>query len=144
MSAARGGESRGSSEIRTSTGWRAATLVEGKEAVGRVDDVGENHETAVGGLVGEGEPALLAAVGAHEELGAALGQALDASVLHTGHAVVDQIQVHLGAAVERGAAEPEGRVEVRVLGSRGNHESKLALREVHRGAERSIQREERQ
>jgi len=45
---------------------------------------------------------------------------------------------------ERGAAEAEGRVEVRVLGPRGNHESKLALREVHREAERSTQREERQ
>src|SRR5438105_803088 len=35
-------ETRGSSEIRTRTGCRAATLVEREEAVGGVDDVGEH------------------------------------------------------------------------------------------------------
>ena len=46
-------ETRGSSEIRTRTGCRAATLVEREEAVGGVDDVRQHDEAAVGGLVGQ-------------------------------------------------------------------------------------------
>src|SRR6266545_5544529 len=137
-------ETRGSSEIRTRTGCRAATLVEREETVGGVDDVGQHHEAAVGGLVRQRLAALLAAVGADEELGAAIGQGLHARIFHAGHAVVDQVEVHLGAAVERHAADPDDRVEVGMLGRRRNHETKLALRQVHDGAERSIHREERQ
>ena len=61
-----------------------------------------------------------------------------------GDRVVDQVEVDFGAAVERRAAEPDGRVEVGMLGRRRNHETKLALRQLHDGAERSIHREERQ
>src|SRR3972149_4322219 len=68
---------RGSSEMVTRTEWSPAPrLIEGQEALGAVDDVGEHHEAAVGGALGERQPALLAAVGAYERLGPALGQFL--------------------------------------------------------------------
>src|SRR6266481_5622764 len=137
-------ETRGSSELRTRTGCRAATLVEREEAIGRVDDIGQHDEAAVGRLVRQRQAALLAAVGADEELRASVGQRRHARVLHGADAVVDQVEVNLGAAVQRRAAESDGRVQVGMLGRRRKHETKLALRQLHDGAERSTQREERQ
>src|SRR5215510_1386085 len=84
-------ETRGSSEITTRTGCRAATLVEREEAIGRVDDIGQHDEAAVGRLVGQRQAALLAAVGADEELRASVGQRGHARILHGADAVVDQV-----------------------------------------------------
>src|SRR6266581_3409168 len=127
-------ETRGSSEMRTRTGCRAATLVERDEAIGGVDDVGQHHEAAVGGLVGQRLAALLAPVGADEQLGAPIGQGLHARIFHAGHAVVDQVEIHLGAALERRATEADGGVEVGMPRRRRNHETELTLRQLHDGA----------
>src|SRR5688572_15562376 len=61
-------DTRGSSEISTSTGRPSGTRsVQRDEAIGADDDVGEHDQAAVGGALREREPALLAAEGAHEE-----------------------------------------------------------------------------
>src|SRR5262245_6101292 len=125
-------DARGSSEMTTSTGRPSATAsVQGDEAVGAADHVGEHHEAAVGGAVRQGKTPLLAAVGAHEEAGAALRESLHARVLHGGHAVVDEVEVHLRAAIERGVPEPERGSEVGVLGRGRDHEAELFPRGIH-------------
>src|SRR5262249_38871938 len=87
---------RGSWVIRTRTGSSATTgrSVERDEALGGVDQVGQHHEPAVGHAVRvfERDAALLAAVGAHEEPGAAIGQRAHARVVERTNAVVDQVK----------------------------------------------------
>src|SRR4029450_2916233 len=87
-------ETRGSSEMTTRTGWRSAMpSVQREEAIGAVDHVGEHDQATVGGEIGQGKPALLAAVGAHEETRAPLAQRLDTPVLDGGHPIVDQVEI---------------------------------------------------
>src|SRR5882762_263873 len=129
---------RGSWVMRTRTGSSATTTrsIESDEALGRVDQIGEHHEAAVGHAVGvvEREPALLAAVGAHEQLGAAVGQRAHARIVERTHAVVDQVEIEIGAARERGLGQTDGGVEIRrVLGTGGQQHPELLLRQIHRG-----------
>src|SRR5262249_8132242 len=106
-------ETRGSSEMITRTGCRSAMpSVEREEAVGPVDHIGEHDEAAVGCRVGEGQATLLAAVGAHEESCSALAQGEDAAVVDGGHPVVDEVEIHVVATVERRRGEPQRRREV--------------------------------
>src|SRR5882724_7260509 len=128
----------GSWVMRTRTGSSATTTrsVESDEALGRVDQIGEHHEAAVGHTVGvvERDTALLAAVRAHEELGAAIGQRAHARIVERAHAVVDQVEVEIGAAREGGLRQTEGGREIRrVLGTRGQQHPELFLRQIHRG-----------
>src|SRR2546425_1025186 len=129
---------RGSWVMRTRTGSSATTTrsVESDEALGRVDQIREHHEAAVGHAVRvvERDAPLLAAVRAHEELGAAIGQRAHARVVERAHAVVDQVEVEIGAAREGGLRETDGGVEIRrVLGTRGEQHPELFLRQIHRG-----------
>src|SRR5205807_2949947 len=67
-------DDRGSQAITTRTGCGSGTgvgSVEGDEAIGAVDQVGQHHQAAVGDAVGVAQrhPTLLAAVRAHEQLG---------------------------------------------------------------------------
>src|SRR5215510_9134422 len=138
-------DTRGSSEMRTSTGWWSAMpSVERDEAIGAVDHVGQNDQPAVGRQVGQGQAALLASVGADEEARPPAAERLDALVLDGRHAVVDQVEIHLVATVERRRGESQCRGEVGMIRRRGNHETELALRRFHSGAERSIATGERQ
>jgi len=105
-------------------------LVEGDEPLAAVDQVRQHHQAAVGRLVGDRQTASLAAVGADEELGAPATQLQDPLVVDVGHAVVHEVQVEVGAALERGAAEPQAGVEIRVLGLRGEQETELAALQV--------------
>src|SRR6266508_379977 len=140
-------ETRGSSEMMTTVGWRSATggrvtsrgggcasgpaLVERQEPFGAVDQVGQHHEAAVGGLLGERPPALLATVRAHEELQAAPRQRLHPRIVDRRHCVVDEVEVDLRPAVQRDPAEADGGVEVGVIGRRRDHEAELSSRQVH-------------
>src|SRR2546430_13283733 len=139
-------ERRGSTEIRTTTGAGSGadpapldtpappdTSVERDEAVGAVDQVGEHDQTAVRQAVrvAQRDPALLAAVRAHEQPGAALGQGADPRVVERAHALVDEVDVHVGAAVERRLREPDGGLEVRVLEPRGQKHAEFFLPESH-------------
>src|SRR5881296_4716463 len=115
---------RGSWVMRTKTGSSATTSrsVQRDEALGRVDQVGQHHEAAVRHAVRvvERDAALLAAVRAHEQLGAAVGQRAHARVVERAHAVVDEVEIEVGAARERGLRQADGGVEIRrVLGTRG-------------------------
>ena len=131
--------------MMTRTGWRSAMpSVQRDEAIGAVDHVGQDDQAAIGREVGEGQAALLAAVGAHEQSRPALAERLDALVLDGGHPVVDQVEIHLAATVEGRRGESQRRGEVGMVGRRGHHETELALRRSHRGAERSIATGERQ
>ena len=80
--------------------------VQRDEAIGAVDHVGEHDQAAVGRTVGQRQAALLAAVGADEEPRAAVAERLHARVFDGGHAVVDQVEIHLAATVERRVASP--------------------------------------
>src|SRR6267143_1152510 len=82
----------------------------------------------------EGNAPLLAAVGAHEEPRTVVGQLADARVVERADPVVDEIEIELGAAVERRAREPHGGLEVRVLEPRGQEQTELLFREIHLGA----------
>src|SRR5712692_7848139 len=140
-------EMRGTSEMMTTVGWRSATvgrvnslgggcwlgpaLVQRQEPFGAVDEVGQHHEAAVGGLVGERLPALLATVRAHEELQAAPGQRLHPWILDRGDGVVDEVEVYVRATVQRGPAQSEGGLEVGVIGRRRDHEAEFSSRQVH-------------
>src|SRR6267143_6004654 len=101
---------RGSWVMRTRTGSSATTTrsVERDEALGRVDQVGQHHEAAVGHAVGvvEREAALLAAIRAHEQLGAAVGQRAHARIVERTHAVVDQVEIEIGATRARPWTRP--------------------------------------
>src|SRR5688500_12415055 len=95
-------DTRGSHEMRMKTGCSGSTgerSVQRDEAIRAVDQVREHHEAAVRHGVGlaERHVALLAAVGAHEELGAAPGEPLDPRVIERAHAVVDQVEIEIGA-----------------------------------------------
>src|SRR5581483_6857958 len=134
-------ERRGSAEMSTRTGSGPATsaprgtLVQGDEAVGAVDDVRQHHQAAVRevGRVLQGDAALLAAVGAHEEPGAAAGQRPDARVVQGPDAVVDEVEVEVGAPVERRPGQAQGRLEVRaVIGAGGEQQAQLLPGQVHR------------
>src|SRR5712692_3621382 len=131
-------DARGSSEMMISVGCPLVTrgpaaLVQGDEAFRAVDQVGQHHEAAVGGLVGERQPTLLAAVGAHEQLEAAAGQGLQPRVLDGRHGVVDEVEVDVRAAIERRSREAERRFEVGVLRRGRHHETEFSFREVHSG-----------
>src|SRR5262249_5853791 len=85
-------DARGSVEISTMTGGLAATgSVERDEPIGGVDQVRQDDEAAVGDgvRVAQRDAALLTAVGAHEELRAALGQRAHARIVEGGDPVVD-------------------------------------------------------
>src|SRR5882762_4120347 len=130
---------RGSWVMRTRTGSSATERgdsVESDEALGRVDEVGQHYEAAVGHAVRmvERETALLAAVRAHEQLGAAVGQGAHARIVERTHAVVDQVEIEIGAARERGLRQTDGGVEIRrMLGTGGQQHPELLLRQIHRG-----------
>src|SRR5215470_4556876 len=128
-------DARGSVEISTMTGGLAATgSVERDEPIGGVDQIRQDDEAAVrhGVRVAQRDAALLAAVGAHEELRAALGQGADARVVERGDPVVDEVQVEIRAAVERRARESHDRLEIGMLASGGEQHAELLLREIHR------------
>src|SRR5256885_1216946 len=130
-------EARGSTEITTTTGELSTTeSVERDETIGRVDQVGQHDQTAVGHAVrvAQGDPALLTAVGAHEQLRAALGQRADARVVERADPVVDEVQIELRAAVQRRLGQPHGGLEVFVLEPGGQEHTELLLREIHRKA----------
>src|SRR6267143_772219 len=136
-------DERGSDEIKTTTGGSSDTdpappdtSGERDEAVGAVDQIGQHHEVAVGNAIRilEGNAPLLAAVGAHEEPRTVVGQLADARVVERADPVVDEIEIELGAAVERRAREPHGGLEVRVLEPRGQEQTELLFREIHLGA----------
>src|SRR5437667_8038716 len=115
-------EARGSSPISTSTGWLSSTgSVERDEAIGTVDQVGEHDQTTVGEAVrvAQRDAALLASIRAHEQLGSPFGQGADARVVERAHALVDEVDVDVGASVERRLREPDGGLEVGVLEPRG-------------------------
>ncbi len=59
------------------------------------------------------------------------GQGLHAGILDGRDGVVDQVEVHVGAAVERGPAEAEGRLEIGVSGRGRDHEAEFSFRQVH-------------
>src|SRR5262249_9955444 len=132
---------RGSWVIRTRTGSSATTgrSVERDEALGGVDQVGQHHEPAVGHAVRvfERDAALLAAVGAHEEPRAAIGQRAHARVVESTSPVFYQLKVKLCAARERGLRESEGCLEIRrVFGTGREQHAEFFLRKIHR--ERSV------
>src|SRR5262249_29339106 len=94
-------DTRGSSEMTTRVGWRSATgcrvtsrgdatlgvdaaLVQREKALGAVDEVGQHDEATIGRLLGERLTALLAPVGADEQLESALGQPLHARIFDRG------------------------------------------------------------
>src|SRR5206468_8149187 len=96
-------EARGWVGRRTMTGGLGVTeSVERDEPVGGVDQVGQDDEAAIGhGVrIAQRDAPLLTAVGAHEELRAALGQGADARIVERRDAVVDEVQVEIRAAVE--------------------------------------------
>src|SRR5256886_5671904 len=130
-------EARGSSPISTSTGWLSYTgSVERDEAIGAVDQVGEHDQAAVREAVriAQRDPALLAAVRAHEQLRAALGQGPDARIVERADALVDEIEVYGGAPVECRLGQPDRGLEVSMLEARGQEHAKFFLREIHRGS----------
>src|SRR5438552_1807912 len=142
-------ERRGSTEIRTTTGADSGadpapldtpappdTSVERDEAVGAVDQVGEHDQAAVREAVrvAQRDPALLAAVRAHEQPGAALGQGADPRVVERAHALVDEVDVYVGAPVQRRLREPDGGLEVGVLEPRRQEHAEFLLREIHRAS----------
>src|SRR5258705_2022528 len=129
-------DTRGSVEMSTMTGGLAITeSVERDEPVGGVDQVGQDDEAAVGHGVGvaQRDTPLLAAVGAHEQLGAALRQGANTRIVQRGDSVVDEVQIEIRATLERGARETDDRLEVRMIAPRGQQNPELLLREVHRG-----------
>jgi hypothetical protein len=75
-------------------------------------------EATVGDPVGvaQRQPALLTAVRAHEDLGAAIGQRPDARIVERPDAVVDQVEVELGAARERASDNPTAVSRLRCSG----------------------------
>jgi hypothetical protein len=132
-------EERGSHAITTRTGWsssaiRAGGAVQRDEAIGAVDQVRQHDQTAVGDAVGvaQRQSALLAAVRAYEDLGAAIGQRPDAWVVEDAHTVVDQVEVELSAARQCGVRQAEGGLEIAMLGARRKQEPEFLLGEVHR------------
>src|SRR5947207_6110375 len=140
-------ERRGSAEIRTTTGAVSGTdpaspdtpappdtSVERDEALGAVEQVGEHDQTTVGEAVGvaQRDPALLAAVRADEHLRAALGQGTNAWIVERAHALVDEVEIHVGATVERRLRERDGSLEIGMLEPRGQEHAESFLREVHR------------
>src|SRR5262245_51492975 len=152
-------DARGSSEMMTRVGWRSATgcrltsrgetgagaaLVQREEALGAVDEVGQHHEAAVGGLLGERLPALLTPVRAHEQLQSTLGQGLDSWILHGRDRVIDEVQVHARPTIERGAAEAQRGLEIGVIGSGRHHEAECSFRQIHHTPTVTSGAEERQ
>src|SRR2546425_3536879 len=98
-------EARGSSEIRTTTGRLSATgSVERDESVRAVDEVRQHDQTAVRDDIGvaQRDAALLAAVGADEQLRAARRQRVNSRIVQRADAGVDEVEVQLDAAGERG------------------------------------------
>src|SRR4029450_4482654 len=116
-------ETRGSHAITTRTGWssaiQAGRSVQRDEAIGAVDQVRQHHETAVGDpvAIAQRQPALLAAVRAPQDPGAAIGQAPDARIVERPDAVVDQIEIQLRAPRERCIGQSEGGLEIAMLGT---------------------------
>src|SRR5262245_52608609 len=115
-------EVRGSHAITTRTGWSSSAIrtggsVQRDETIRAVDQVGQHHQAAVGDPVGvaQGQAALLTAVRAHEELGAAIGQRADARIVERAHAIVDQVEVQLRAAGQGRVRESDRRLEVAVV-----------------------------
>ena len=82
----------------------------------------------------ERDAALLAAVGAHEEAGTTIGQRAHTRVVEGAHAVVDEIDVQVGASRERGLGQSDGGIEIRrVLGAGGEQHAELFSGQIHRG-----------
>src|SRR5207244_7144051 len=134
-------EVRGSAAMRTTTGASSTTggrshSVQRDEAVSAVDQIGQHDQAAVtdGGIVLERNAALLAAVGAHEELGAPAGQGAQPSVTECLHAVVDEVEIEIGPARERGVAEPEGGLQLGMAGPPGEQNAQFFLGDLHREA----------
>src|SRR5262245_56039799 len=130
---------RGSHAITTRTGWSSSAIrtggsVQRNEAIGAVDQVGQHHQAAVGDPVGvaQGQATLLTAVRAHEDLGAAVGQRADARIVERAHAVVDQVEVQLGAARQRRVGESDRGLEITMFGAGGEQQPELLLGEIHR------------
>src|SRR5438445_616005 len=130
-------DARGSVEIRTMTGGLAVTeSVERDEPIGGVDQIGQDDEAAVrhGVRIAQRDTPLLAAVGADEQLRAALRQRADARILERAHPVVDEIQIEISPAVERRAREAHRRLEIGMLEPGGQQHAELLLCEIHRGS----------
>src|SRR5690242_20046792 len=130
-------EVRGSAAITTRTGCSSATgarSVQRHEAVGAVDQVRQHDETTVRHAIAVGErpAALLTAVGAHEYLGAAVGERAHAGIIHRGHAVVDQVEIQLRAPGQGRVGESDRRLQVRMIEPGGEHETEFLLGEIHR------------
>ena len=66
------------------------------------------------------------------------GKRPDARIVERPDAVVDQIEIELRAARERGVRQAEGGLEIAMLGTGGEQEPEFLLGEVHRRAERNI------
>src|SRR5262245_26312177 len=154
-------DTRGSSEMTTRVGWRSATgcrvtsrgdatlgvdaaLVQREKALGAVDEVGQHDEATIGRLLGERLPALLATVGAGEQLESALGQRLHARILDRRDCVVDQIEVDTGATIERHAAQAERRLEIGMIGRCRHHQTECSFRQIHHELSVAPAAEERQ
>src|SRR5262249_37666372 len=107
---------RGSLAMSTRTG-EPDTSVQRDEAVGAVDEIGQHDEPAVRhvGGVFQGNAALLTTIRAGEELGAARGQRPQPTIGQGAHTVVDEIEVHVGTALERGLGKTDCGGEVRML-----------------------------
>src|SRR5262245_52077596 len=130
---------RGSHAITTRTGWSSSAIrtggsVQRDEAIGPVDQVRQHHETAVGDPIGvaQRQAALLTAVRAHEELRAAVGQRADARIVERAHAVIDQVEIQLGAAGQSRVGESDRRFQIAMLGASGEQQPELLLGEIHR------------
>src|SRR5207244_11406432 len=94
------------------------TSVEGDEAVGSGDHVGQHHEAAVDDAVEvlQRDAAPLAAVGADEELGAAGGEPADARVAERADGVVDEVEIENDPAAERFLGERDRGLELGMAG----------------------------
>ena len=133
-------DSRGSTEIKTRTGSAFDTSgvrsVQRDEAIGAVDDVGQHDEAAVRQLLGvaERDTAFLEAERSDEQLGAAIGEGGDAWVVERAHAVVDQVEIDIAAAGERGFGQTDRGLQIGgTVGPGGEQKSQLFSGEVHRG-----------
>src|SRR5258705_6721924 len=130
-------EARGSSEIRTTTGRLSTTgSVERDESVRAVDEGGQHEQTAVRDRIGvaQRDAALLAAVGADEQLRAARRQHVNSRIVQRADAVVDEVEVQLDAVVEGGVRQADRRREVGMLGPGREEHAELLFRRRHHQA----------
>src|SRR5215510_1812266 len=126
---------RGSLAMSTRTG-EPDTSVQRDEAVGAVDEIGQHDEPAVRhvGGVFQRNAALLTSVRAGEQLDAARGQRAQPTIGQGAHTVVDEIEVHVGTALERGIGEADCGGEVWMLGRRRHHQPELFPGQLHRAS----------